>query len=174
MHILITGGAGFIGSHLVRFCQAKGDDVTVLDNLTTGTLDHLSQSEYTFWESDIRDKAIADRITSGHFDAIVHLAAQTMVDASLRDVSFDADENIMGTLNILEAARKGGVKRIIFASTAAAYGDVTEKDTDSGRSSSRTDFFLWLIQNHRRALPGSLRQTLWSGICHLPFCQRLW
>lgn len=128
MHILITGGAGFIGSHLVRFCQAKGDDVTVLDNLTTGTLDHLSQSEYTFWESDIRDKAIADRITSGHFDAIVHLAAQTMVDASLRDVSFDADENIMGTLNILEAARKGGVKRIIFASTAAAYGDVTEKD----------------------------------------------
>lgn len=128
MHILITGGAGFIGSHLVRLCQAKGANVTVLDNLTTGTLNHLPQSGYTFWEGDIRDKAIANRITSGHFDAIVHLAAQTMVDASLRNVSFDADENIMGTLNVLEAARKGSVKRTIFASTAAAYGDVTEKD----------------------------------------------
>lgn len=128
MHILITGGAGFIGSHLVRLCQAKGDDITVLDNLTTGTLDHLPQSGYTFWEGDIRDKAMSRRITDGHFDAIVHLAAQTMVDASLRDVSFDADENIMGTLNVLEASRKGNVQRIIFASTAAAYGDVTEKD----------------------------------------------
>ena len=128
MHILITGGAGFIGSHLVRFCQSKGDDVTVLDNLTTGTLEHLPQSGYTFWEGDIRDKETAARIIDGHFDAIVQLAAQTMVDASLRDVSFDADENIMGTLNVLEAARKGCVKRIIFASTAAAYGDVTEKD----------------------------------------------
>lgn len=128
MHILITGGAGFIGSHLVRLCQVKGDDVTVLDNLTTGTLEHLPQSGYTFWERDIRDKTTVDRIAISHFDAIVHLAAQTMVDTSLQDVSFDADENIMGTLNVLKAARKGGVKRIIFASTAAAYGDVIEKD----------------------------------------------
>lgn len=124
MHILVTGGAGFIGSHLVRFLQTRGENVTILDNLTSGTLDHLPKIGYTFWKGDIRDKSNIIRIKESHFDAIVHLAAQTMVDASLRDTFFDADENIMGTLNVLEAARKSGVKRIIFASTAAAYGDV--------------------------------------------------
>lgn len=128
MHILITGGAGFIGSHLVRLCLEKGDHVTILDNLTTGSLNHLPESGYTFWEGDIRNQSISTRIVEEHFDAIVHLAAQTMVDTSIRNVCFDADENIMGTLNILEAARKSDVKRIIFASTAAAYGNVMQKD----------------------------------------------
>lgn len=74
----------------------------------------------------MRDKHVREKIEQGRFDIIVHLAGQSMVDISIKDPEFDASENIMGTVNILEAARHSGVKRVIFASTAAAYGDVTE------------------------------------------------
>lgn len=126
MKILVTGGAGFIGSHLVRQLMALGHEVTVLDNLSTGAREHLPAEGFTFWQMDDRDEAARGKIAAGHFDAIVHLAGQTMVDASIRDPYFDAAENVMGTVNVLEAARASGVSRVIFASTAAAYGDVTE------------------------------------------------
>lgn len=124
MRLLITGGAGFIGSHLVELCLAKNDQVTVIDNLSTGSLTYLPQRDIDFWQDDIRDEDIMRKIEAEHFDAIFHLAAQTTVDGSLKNVRLDAEENILGTLNVLEAARKSGVKRVIFASTAAAYGDV--------------------------------------------------
>lgn len=127
MKILVTGGAGFIGSHLVRQLLALGHEVVVLDNLSTGVRVHLPVDGFVFWELDDRTAEARERIIAGHFDAIVHLAGQTMVDASIRDPHFDASENVMGTVNVLEAARLSGVKRVIFASTAAAYGDVTEK-----------------------------------------------
>ena len=128
MKVLVTGGAGFIGSHLVRQLLEAEHAVTVLDNVSTGTWQHLPQGKdtCTCWEMDIRDKAAREKIEQAKFDVIVHLAAQTMVDVSVKDPEFDASENIMGTVNILEAARHSGVKRIIFASTAASYGDVTE------------------------------------------------
>jgi len=128
MNVLVTGGAGFIGSHLVRQLLAAKHEVTVLDNVSTGTWQHLPQGKdtCTCWEMDIRDKAAREKIEQAKFDVIVHLAAQTMVDVSIKDPEFDASENVMGTVNILEAARHSGVKRIIFASTAASYGDVTE------------------------------------------------
>ncbi len=128
MNVLVTGGAGFIGSHLVRQLLAAKHEVTVLDNVSTGTWQHLPQGKdtCTCWEMDIRDKAAREKIEQAKFDVIVHLAAQTMVDVSVKDPEFDASENVMGTVNILEAARHSGVKRIIFASTAASYGDVTE------------------------------------------------
>ena len=128
MNVLVTGGAGFIGSHLVRQLLDAEHQVTVLDNVSTGTWQHLPQGKdtCTCWEMDIRDKAAREKIEQAKFDVIVHLAAQTMVDVSVKDPEFDASENVMGTVNILEAARHSGVKRIIFASTAASYGDVTE------------------------------------------------
>ncbi len=128
MNVLVTGGAGFIGSHLVRQLLEAKHNVTVLDNVSTGTWQHLPQGKdtCTCWEMDIRDKAAREKIEQAKFDVIVHLAAQTMVDVSVKDPEFDASENVMGTVNILEAARHSGVKRIIFASTAASYGDVTE------------------------------------------------
>ncbi len=128
MKVLVTGGAGFIGSHLVRQLLAADHEVTVLDNVSTGTWQHLPEGKdtCTCWGMDIRDKSTREKIEQGSFDVIVHLAAQTMVDVSIKDPEFDASENVMGTVNILEAARHSGVKRVIFASTAAAYGDVTE------------------------------------------------
>ena len=128
MKVLVTGGAGFIGSHLVRQLLAADHEVTVLDNVSTGTWQHLPEGKDTCicWEMDIRDKSAREKMEQGRFDVIVHLAGQTMVDVSIKDPEFDAAENVMGTLNVLEAARHSGVKRIIFASTAASYGDVAE------------------------------------------------
>ncbi|SFW57878.1 SDR family NAD(P)-dependent oxidoreductase [Selenomonas ruminantium] len=128
MKVLVTGGAGFIGSHLVRQLLAADHEVTVLDNVSTGTWQHLPEGKDTCncWEMDIRDKSAREKMEQGKFDVIVHLAGQTMVDVSIKDPEFDAAENVMGTVNVLEAARHSGVKRIIFASTAASYGDVAE------------------------------------------------
>lgn len=128
MKVLVTGGAGFIGSHLVRQLLAAEHEVTVLDNVSTGIWQHLPEGKdtCTCWEADIREEAVRKRIEQAKFDSIVHLAGQSMVDISIKSPDFDASENIMGTVNILEAARHSGVKRVVFASTAAAYGNVTE------------------------------------------------
>ena len=127
MNILVTGGAGFIGSHLVRHLLAKGEKVTALDNLSTGLAENLPP-EAKFVEMDILDEDLPKVVAAGAFDAIVHLAAQTMVDTSIKNPLLDTRENLMGTVQVLEAARAANVKRVIFASTAAAYGDVKEDD----------------------------------------------
>ena len=125
MHILISGGAGFIGSHLVRQLLDRKHTIVVLDNLAAGSLDNIADLNIVLWKQDICNPDIVQQIVFEKFDVIVHLAAQTMVDSSIKDPIFDASENIMGTLNVLEAARQCGA-RVIFASTAAAYGDVEE------------------------------------------------
>ena len=127
MKILVTGGAGFIGSHVLCELLSAGHEVVVLDNLSTGNHDHIPEG-VAFWEEDIRSPAARDHIAGGRFDAIVHLAAQILVDASIHDPYFDADENIMGLVNVLEGARAGGVRRVIFPSSAAVYGDVAEAE----------------------------------------------
>ena len=127
MNILVTGGAGFIGSHLVRHLLAKGENVTALDNLSTGRAENLPP-EAKLGEMDILDADLPKVVAAGAFDAIVHLAAQTMVDTSIKDPLLDTRETLLGTVQVLEAARAANVKRVIFASTAAAYGDVKEDD----------------------------------------------
>ena len=127
MNILVTGGAGFIGSHLVRHLLAKGEQVTALDNLSTGLAENLPP-EAKLVEMDILDEDLPKVVAAGAFDAIVHLAAQTMVDTSIKNPLLDTRENLLGTVQVLEAARAANVKRVIFASTAAAYGDVKEDD----------------------------------------------
>lgn len=127
MNILVTGGAGFIGSHLVRHLLAKGENVTALDNLSTGLAENLP-SEAKLVEMDILDEELPKVVAAGAFDAIVHLAAQTMVDTSIKNPLLDTRENLLGTVQVLEAARAANVKRVIFASTAAVYGDVKEDD----------------------------------------------
>ena len=127
MNILVTGGAGFIGSHLVRHLLAKGEQVTALDNLSAGLAENLPP-EAKLVEMDILDEDLPKVVATGAFDAIVHLAAQTMVDTSIKNPLLDTRENLLGTVQVLEAARAANVKRVIFASTAAAYGDVKEDD----------------------------------------------
>ncbi len=125
MKILITGGAGFIGSHLVEKLLQENCQVLVLDNLHTGLRENLPQG-VPFIEMDVRDENVLAIFAKEKFDAVVHLAGQTMVNVSVDDPQFDAAVNIQGTINLLEAARKTGVKRVVFASTAAAYGDAKE------------------------------------------------
>ena len=122
MKVLITGGAGFIGSNIADFLLDKGFEIHILDNLSTGFRDNINQKAH-FHEMDIRSESAFELISTSTFDIICHHAAQMDVRRSVREPLFDADVNIKGTLNILEAARAGGVKRIIYASTGGAvYG----------------------------------------------------
>ena len=123
MNILITGGAGFIGSHILQRFNRENCQITVLDNLHSGNKANIPE-DVNFIEMDICDERIIDVFEKNKFEAVVHLAAQTMVNASIDDPIYDSDNNIRGTINILEACRKTGVRRIVFSSTAAVYGDV--------------------------------------------------
>lgn len=126
MRVLITGGAGFIGSHLVERLLALGHGVRVLDNLSTGKRENLPVAgNVEFLQGDIRDVQMV-RLAVGGVDAIVHLAAVASVQASVDDPVGTHASNFDGTLHLLEAARLGGVRRLLYASSAAVYGDNDE------------------------------------------------
>lgn len=123
MHILVTGGAGFIGSHLAERLSGAGHGVRVLDNLSTGKRENLARAGgVDFLEGDIRDVDAVHRMVDG-VDAVFHLAAVASVQASADDPVGTHGSNFVGTLNLLEAARRHGVSRFIYASSAAVYGD---------------------------------------------------
>ncbi|MCI6099820.1 MAG: NAD-dependent epimerase/dehydratase family protein [Selenomonas sp.] len=125
MKVLVTGGAGFIGSHLVRLLQAEGEQVAVVDNFTTGLRENLPEGT-EIHECDVTSEALGNIFEAGHFDAVVHLAGQTTVHVSMADPELDGTQNVVGSIHVLEQARRYGVQRVIFASTAASYGDVPE------------------------------------------------
>ena len=122
--ILITGGAGFIGSHLADALLAKGYAVRVLDNLSTGKPENLpmDHSRIELIEGDVADAALVQRCMQG-CRAVVHLAAVASVQASVDDPVSTHQSNFIGTLNVCEAMRTHGVKRVLFASSAAVYGN---------------------------------------------------
>jgi len=123
LHILVTGGAGFIGSHVVDAYLRAGHRVTVVDNLSSGRMANL-KSRAQFFRTDIRDVSLDAIFKEGRFDAINHHAAHIDLRRSVAHPCHDAEVNILGTLNLLECARRYGVKRIIFASTGGAiYGE---------------------------------------------------
>ena len=123
MHILVTGGAGFIGSHLVDALLEDGHDVTVFDNLSTGCRDQIP-TEARFVEGDIRDEAALQALfEEGRFDVVFHEAAQTQVSYSLAHPREDAELNVIGLINVLEQCRRQGVQKFIYSSSAAVYGD---------------------------------------------------
>lgn len=123
MKILVTGGAGFIGSHLLRLLERQEQvEVVVYDNLTNGRREHVPNN-IRLIEGDVRDKDLVRLFLQEHFDAVVHLAAQTMVPYSLQHPDEDCSVNLLGLLNVLECCRVSGVKNVVFSSSAAVYGD---------------------------------------------------
>jgi UDP-glucose 4-epimerase len=134
MRTLVTGGAGFIGSHLVDALVARGDAVTVVDDLSGGREENLAgalANGAVLEQLDIRDReALARVVAEAAPDTIFHLAAQVDVRLSLEDPGHDARTNVEGTINVLEAARAAGDARVVFASTGGAiYGETDELPT---------------------------------------------
>ena len=128
MKALVTGGAGFIGSNIVDALLARGDEVTVLDNLSTGKRENLEQALANgaqLEEIDVRDaEAVSDLVGRAKPDVIFHLAAQIDVRKSVSDPANDARVNVEGTVNVLSAAQKHGVPRVVNTSTGGAiYGE---------------------------------------------------
>lgn len=125
LRVLVTGGAGFIGSHIVDAYVQAGHHVAVVDNLTTGRRDNVN-SRAQFVCADIRDPSMDAVFQHGQFDVVNHHAAQIDLRRSVADPAHDAEVNIVGTLNLLECARRYGVQSVILASTGGAiYGDQT-------------------------------------------------
>lgn len=121
--VLVTGGAGFIGSHLVDLLLSGGRSVRVLDNLSTGKKSNLplDNPRLEFVEGDVADAACVDRAVDGCV-AVAHLAAVASVQASVEDPLGTHQANFIGTLNLCESLRRHAVKRVVFASSAAVYG----------------------------------------------------
>ncbi len=128
MRALVTGGSGFIGSNLVDALLSRGDEVTVLDDLSTGrreNLDGAIDSGAKLVELDVRDKpGVLEAVSAAQPEAIFHLAAQIDVRRSTADPALDSRINVEGTINVLDAARQAGVRRVVNTSTGGAiYGE---------------------------------------------------
>lgn len=130
MRALVTGGAGFIGSTLVDRLLAEGYQVDVVDDLSTGSLANLTEArntpgyELTFHRLDIRDSALVELLAHRRPEVVFHLAAQADVRVSVERPAFDAEVNVIGTLNVLEGARAAGTRKVVFAASGGTlYGE---------------------------------------------------
>lgn len=136
MRILVTGGAGFIGSHIADLALQGGHEVAVLDNLSSGSRANVPGGA-ALHVADLRDPGAVRAVVEGFRpDVVNHQAAQASVSVSVRDPLLDAETNVLGTLHLLEACREFGVRRVVFASTGGAiYGDIPEGErADESRS----------------------------------------
>lgn len=125
-HVLVTGGAGFVGSHTVEALLAQGCRVTVLDNLSNGQRANLcptalASGQLSLIVGDVRDASVVDATVQG-CDAVLHLAAQVSVQSSVAEPVASASHNVTGFLNVLDAVRRHRVPRLVYASSAAVYG----------------------------------------------------
>jgi UDP-glucose 4-epimerase len=121
--VLVTGGAGFIGSHLIDALLARGDDVVVLDNLSTGSRDNV-HADAELVEGDVADAdAVRDAFAQRPLDAVLHIAGQASIAKSFNEPERDLRVNVVGTLNVVEQAIASGVPRLVHASSMTAYGE---------------------------------------------------
>lgn len=127
LRTLVTGGAGFIGCNLTRHLVSLGHTVRVVDNLSTGFRKNIAgiEQDIDFVEGDLRDPAVCERVTKD-VDVIFHVAALPSVPRSIRDPIGCHENNVNATLNVLEAARRNGVRRIVYSGSSSAYGDTPQ------------------------------------------------
>lgn len=130
--IIVTGGAGFIGSHLVDQLIADGEKVIVVDNLSSGTLNNINEKAI-FYNLDIFDRNLLEVFEYEKPEYVYHLAAQSNVTTSIENPEYDANINILGTINILNLCKQYSIRKIIYSSSAAVYG---------------TPFYLGIDENH--------------------------
>ncbi len=156
MQYLVTGGAGFIGSHIVEALVAEGRRVVVLDDLSTGRRENLAAvaDRIEFIEGDIRDAETCRRAAAG-CDGVFHEAALVSVPESVENPRRNHEVNVTGLFNILEAARAQGVRRIVFASSAAVYGAADSaaeplREDQPVRPISPYAFAKWMGENYLR------------------------
>jgi UDP-glucose 4-epimerase len=144
MRSLVTGGAGFIGSHLVDVLLARGDGVSALDNLRRGRWEHLSEHHgdprLRRLEADIRD-ADAMREACAGVDTVFHLAAQSNVLGASKDVHYSSETNVVGTVNVLAGALDAGVRRVVFTSSREVYGDPDELPVPENRPLAPKNYY---------------------------------
>ncbi len=144
MRALVTGGAGFIGSNLVDRLLAEGHSVDVVDSLASGKLANLADAranlehEFTFHQIDVCDPGVTDLIERRRPEVVFHLAAQIDVRVSVTDPALDARVNVLGSLNVIEGARRAGSRKVAFASSGGTiYGDVDPDDLPVGEAHSQ-------------------------------------
>ena len=129
--VLVTGGAGFIGSHVADALVAEGCEVHVLDDLSGGVRENVPAAA-TFHEMDVRSGDVAGLFERERFAALCHLAAQMDVRRSVADPAFDASVNVLGLLNLMEAGRRSGLERVAFSSTGGAIYGEPDPDVNGG------------------------------------------
>ncbi len=166
MKILVTGGAGFIGSHVVQHFQGIADEIRVLDNLRTGYLHNLNGLNHTFIEGSITDRDVVATAIVG-VDYVFHLAALVSVPESMTALDTCVDINVTGLLNVLQEAEAAGAKKVVLASSAAIYGDnptVPKVETMAPEPKSPYaitkldgEFYCDLFQRENRVNTASLR-----------------
>ena len=122
MKVLVTGGAGFIGSHVVDALVRQGYQVVVVDNLSTGRPENINPAA-TFYQADIYDSELEGIFEKERPELVNHQAAQTVIQKSMEDPVFDAKQNILGSLNLVLRCLRFGVKKIIYASSVGVYGE---------------------------------------------------
>lgn len=122
MRIIVTGGCGFIGSHITDYLIENGHDVAVVDNLSTGNIANLNPGA-RFYRADILSEELKNIFVDFKPEAVYHEAAQIDVQKSIKDPGFDATTNVVGTVKVLENCRDANVRKIVYASSAAVYGD---------------------------------------------------
>ncbi|RYM06509.1 NAD-dependent epimerase/dehydratase family protein [Sporolactobacillus sp. THM7-7] len=121
--VIVTGGAGFIGSHVVEELLRCGYTVSVIDNFSTGHRENIAGLPVSIYNFDVTNPDVMDLIVSLQPDYVIHLAAQVSVAQSIQDMLFDEQVNVRGSLHVIKAAARASVKKVVFASSAAVYGN---------------------------------------------------